>query len=70
MIGHLLWEIQDISSSLLSTIIFSIAVLELLVIPVAKYTVYFRFFLMGLVGFFSSFIDITVFMPHGLKVTL
>jgi len=64
-------DTEDISSSLLSTIIFSIAVFELLVILVAKYTVYFRFFLMRQVGFFfSSFIDITVFKPHRLKVML
>ena len=37
-------DTEEISSSLLSTIISSIAVLELLVILVAKYTVYFRFF--------------------------
>ena len=49
-------DTEDISSSLLSTIIFSIAVFELLVILVAKYTVYFRFFLMRQVGFFFHFL--------------
>ena len=46
-------DTEDISSSLLSTIIFSFAVFELLVILVAKYTVYFRFFLMRQLVFFS-----------------
>jgi hypothetical protein len=45
VIGHSLWEIQRTSSSLLSTIIFSMAVFELFLILVAKYTVYFRLYL-------------------------
>jgi len=49
-------DTEDISSSLLSTIIFSIAVLELVVILVAKIYCVLQiilFLIMGLVGFFS-----------------
>jgi hypothetical protein len=49
-------DTEDISGSLLSTIILSIAVLELLLILVAKYTVYFRLWWPGsIVGIATAY---------------